>query len=58
MADILCIMYESFKMKPVEIALKRVECGKGRMMDCVNLIKINYKHIYKMSQCIPSVQLL
>jgi hypothetical protein len=30
MADILCIMYESFKMKPVEIALKRLECRKRK----------------------------
>jgi hypothetical protein len=58
MSDVLYIIYERRTMKSVEIILRRIEVGRGRMMEGVNLIKIYCKHICKMSQYISSVQLL
>jgi hypothetical protein len=58
MSDVLYIIYERRTMKSVEIILRRIEVGRGRMMEGVNLIKIYCKHIRKMSQYISSVQLL
>jgi hypothetical protein len=46
--------YENRKMKPVEIALRRVGERRGRMKEKVNVTKIYYKHICKFQMYPPA----
>jgi hypothetical protein len=58
MVDVFVSIYETRRMKPVEIVLRSRGWGRERRMEGVNLTMIYYKHICKYHNVFPCTTII